>query len=102
MSEWPTTSDLKPHLNQFGGSHHRRARNDQIQESQNISGDYRMKYGRGNLRLAASWVRLRAQSHAGFRFRMTIWPEIEPRYDTNYAVLLVTVMRLRETLVVRE
>jgi len=41
----PTTSDLKPYLSQFGSSHHRRARNNQIHENQRIKGEYKMKSG---------------------------------------------------------
>jgi len=36
------------------------------------------------------------------RFLSTVWPEIEPQYDINYAISLVSVMLLRATLVVRE
>jgi len=61
-SERPTTSDLEPYLNQFGSSHHRGARNNQIHENQRIRGDYKMKSGRVYLRVAASWVWLWAQS----------------------------------------
>jgi len=40
-SEWPATFDLiETFLNQFGSSHHRGAKNNQIRENQSIKGDF--------------------------------------------------------------
>jgi len=44
------------------GSRRRRARNNYIHENQSIRGDNKMKSGRIYLRVAASWVWLRAQT----------------------------------------
>ena len=49
-----TISDLKPYLSQFGSSHHRNARNNQIHENQSIRGHHKMTSGRIYLRVAAS------------------------------------------------
>jgi len=55
-----------------------------IHENQSVGGDYKMLSDRIYLRVAPSWVRLWAQLHTWFL--MTVQPETEPRYGTNYAV----------------
>ena len=75
-----------------------RESNKQIRENQGIWGGFKIKSGRIFLRVAES--NYEHNPHA--RFLMTVWPEIEPRYHTNYAVSFASVMWLRETLVVRE
>jgi len=88
-------------VSQFGSSHHRKARNNQIHENQSIRSDYRMKYGRIYL-WVATIVESNYEHNPNTWFLTTVWPEIEPQNITNYAVSLASVMWLRETLVVRE
>jgi len=58
--------------------------------NQSIRGDYKMKSDRTYWRIAEDY-----EQNPFARFLMTVRLEIEPRYDTSYAVSLPAVMSCR-------